>query len=539
MNDIIKREPKVGILFDKRGDPPYQSVGKLWTETVKIISERFETEVFEIEDFFVKSNQEYREFVNKIDLMMLLSPYYSIDRSIKQLPVVVYGLGSLQKGGHWLYDNRISFRNCDSVILNSSVCQSIYDLLVGKNGMRTYIVPFGVDTDVFYPRGNKLQLRRKYDIPEDAFVMIYSGRINLQKNTNILVSLLRDLEKDYNNIYLILIGSFDNFYIPEFNTQIPPDSKTEFYKLIEGFNLLPKVRIFENQSDMNTYAELLCMADIGINLTTLISENFGYTPVEMQACGLPVIGTDWGGLKDTIIDGETGFHIKTVLSEYGARISMKLAKNRIEVLLNDRELLKKMSESSRENEEKRYSYKLFAQNIQNIIQETYQDSACCYYLEEYTPKYNSILKRLSKALYIKYGGTRHVSWEHLHPRMDFQHYSLVASKCATEKTEDICWNEDCYISKGFDWFIKDEEFVSFDPRWNTSFELVDWNLTHDELVLLNLIDNFDNTVKDLLRETSITANELFEMLHRLTNKGLLIPIHDSVLIDVKKKANIF
>lgn len=87
--------------------------------------------------------------------------------------------------------------------------------------------------------------------------------------------------------------------------------------MVEEFNLNSRIIMFDTQNISQTYAEMICLADIGINLTTLISENFGYTPVEMQACGLPVIGTDWGGLKDTIVDNVTDsvfkpFYRKTV-----------------------------------------------------------------------------------------------------------------------------------------------------------------------------------------------------------------------------------
>ena len=57
---------------------------------------------------------------------------------------------------------------------------------------------------------------------------------------------------------------------------------------------------------------VLGAADIGINLTLNRDENFGYSTVEAMAASLPVIGTDWGGLKDTIEDGVTGFRVPTV-----------------------------------------------------------------------------------------------------------------------------------------------------------------------------------------------------------------------------------
>lgn len=43
------------------------------------------------------------------------------------------------------------------------------------------------------------------------------------------------------------------------------------------------------------------------NIYIPVDEDFGMSPVESMACGVPVIGVDEGGLKETVIDGKTGF----------------------------------------------------------------------------------------------------------------------------------------------------------------------------------------------------------------------------------------
>ena len=58
-------------------------------------------------------------------------------------------------------------------------------------------------------------------------------------------------------------------------------------------------------------------ADIGALLSDNIQETFGLAPVELMAAGLPVVGSDWDGLRDTIDHGVTGFRATTVVPPIG------------------------------------------------------------------------------------------------------------------------------------------------------------------------------------------------------------------------------
>ena len=55
-------------------------------------------------------------------------------------------------------------------------------------------------------------------------------------------------------------------------------------------------------------------ADLFTLLSDNIQESFGLAPVEALAAGLPVVGTDWDGLKDTVEHGVTGFRVPTTLA---------------------------------------------------------------------------------------------------------------------------------------------------------------------------------------------------------------------------------
>src|SRR5437762_1126139 len=59
--------------------------------------------------------------------------------------------------------------------------------------------------------------------------------------------------------------------------------------------------------DRSELATLYAAADVFVSAPWY--EPFGITPVEAMACGTPVIGSDVGGIKFTVRDGETGFLI--------------------------------------------------------------------------------------------------------------------------------------------------------------------------------------------------------------------------------------
>jgi hypothetical protein len=63
-----------------------------------------------------------------------------------------------------------------------------------------------------------------------------------------------------------------------------------------------------------------------------------------MACGTPVVGTKWGGLKDTIKHNETGYHVSTVVTDAGVKLNWWEAINRIVQLLEDEATLQRFRE---------------------------------------------------------------------------------------------------------------------------------------------------------------------------------------------------
>ncbi|OYW53175.1 MAG: hypothetical protein B7Z31_12140, partial [Rhodobacterales bacterium 12-65-15] len=68
---------------------------------------------------------------------------------------------------------------------------------------------------------------------------------------------------------------------------------------------------------------VLSASDIFVFPVDNLQETFGLAPVEAMAAGLPVIVSDWDGMKDTVTD-TTGFRIPTEMARAGAATHISL-----------------------------------------------------------------------------------------------------------------------------------------------------------------------------------------------------------------------
>jgi hypothetical protein len=101
------------------------------------------------------------------------------------------------------------------------------------------------------------------------------------------------------------------------------------------------------------------IADVFLNLTLHHDENFGYGQIEAMSCGLPVVGTDWGGLKDTITDEVTGFRIPTFVSGRGVQLDRFRAMEACLALVTSPALRRSLGEAGRARAGIEYGAPLF------------------------------------------------------------------------------------------------------------------------------------------------------------------------------------
>ena len=139
-----------------------------------------------------------------------------------------------------------------------------------------------------------ISLLKKFNIPEDSYVVLLPGRITRWKGHTLLIEAISKLQRS--DIICLFVGDVQgrNKYY------------TELEKLIDKFKLKNNFRIISNQSDM---AAIYKLADVVVS-TSLEPEAFGRVVAEAQAMGRPTVAVNHGGGPEIIIDGQTGWLFK-------------------------------------------------------------------------------------------------------------------------------------------------------------------------------------------------------------------------------------
>ncbi|MDE5698537.1 MAG: glycosyltransferase [Lachnospiraceae bacterium] len=153
-------------------------------------------------------------------------------------------------------------------------------------GKRLVCLPNMLDTEEFYPMGDKPRLRGKYGIRENKKVLLFGaadiGTENKAKGFSYLQSALAELPKD--QYQLVVFGNVGSDM-----------------KLPQGFD----VTLLGFVSDERELAEIYNCADVFV--TPSLQESFGYTACEAMACGTPVVAFPVGGLREQITHLENGY----------------------------------------------------------------------------------------------------------------------------------------------------------------------------------------------------------------------------------------
>jgi len=166
-----------------------------------------------------------------------------------------------------------------------------------------HLIPNTLDDTVFKSADadTKAALRRKLGIPEAATVAVFSGRIVAYKGVPSLTRVWERLRASHPDAHLFLVGGG--------GTDIH-NCETAVREFIEAHGLKDRVTLtgfVDNVSDYLQAADLFVFPSE--------TEAFPLALLEAMACGLPVITTRVGGIRDAIVNEENGLLIDPAQDE--------------------------------------------------------------------------------------------------------------------------------------------------------------------------------------------------------------------------------
>ena len=232
----------------------------------------------------------------------------------------------------------------DRMIVLGNSLQSLFDGLMPSE--RLSVVPNGIDlslTDSTKPVSEKNNL----------IVLFLSNLIETKGFKDVLFSAGKVL-KSYSEVRYVFAGDWRK-----------SQDKIECEKYIEKENIQENVE-FKGIVTGQEKIKLLQEANIFVFPTYYPMEGHPWAIVEAMAAGLPIITTDQGCIKESVIDGENGFIIPKKNPDAIA--------NKILKLIHDPELRKRMGLKSRELYHAKFTGEHFVQNMIDTISLALKDN---------------------------------------------------------------------------------------------------------------------------------------------------------------------
>ena len=211
-----------------------------------------------------------------------------------------------------------------------------------KFDRNVHIIPTGIEIERFdrkkYTEKRLSEIRRKYNINKDDFVILFVGRMGEEKSVDLLIEAQEYFVKLNKKAKLLLVGD-------------GPDIE-KYKKNVKKAKLSENV-IFTGKVPWSEVPLYYCIANIFS--TASRTETQGLTVIEAHAASLPVIAADDPSFSSIVVDDLNGYLFK----------NKKQYKKSVELLMKDKSKLNSLSKQAKISSE-RYSSKYFAERVLDV-----------------------------------------------------------------------------------------------------------------------------------------------------------------------------
>jgi len=171
--------------------------------------------------------------------------------------------------------------------------------LYGADPNKIVMIPNGFNPRSFYVVDKHLA-RLMLGLDPNEIILLHLGRMVPRKGIDNVVRAAAQLRREH-GIWtrLLIVGGDSETPDPELTPEIG-----RLQQLAKAEDIADWVT-FVGRRGRDQLRYFYSAADVFV--TTPLYEPFGLTPLEAMACGVPVVGSNVGGIKHTIVDGQSGF----------------------------------------------------------------------------------------------------------------------------------------------------------------------------------------------------------------------------------------
>jgi glycogen synthase len=287
----------------------------------------------------------------------------------KPLVITVHSLEPLrpwkreQLGGGYdftLWLEKTAMEMADAVIAVSKETKADIERLFEVEPSRLHVVYNGIDLEEYRPPAQSSDVLIRHGIDPEKPYLLFVGRITRQKG---IVHLVRAIEwMDPGFQVVLCAGAPDT---PEIASEMQAAVRKAQEKREE-------VVWIEEMLDKPSVIELYARA--AVFCCPSIYEPFGIINLEAMACETAVVASAVGGIKEVVVDGETGFLVPVEQMRESPfepidpkKFSRDLAA-RINQLMANPELQKKFGKAGRKRAEEKFSWAAIAAETKRLYE---------------------------------------------------------------------------------------------------------------------------------------------------------------------------
>lgn len=364
---------RVGVNAAKKRNETLVSVAHVLSVLRDVLGRRHEVVPFP-EDYFNVAPAQKRRMAEEIlqSCDVVISPLDLTLPTVRTwtnspVPLCMLMLGILPRGGIGLESTVNVMRGSDILVVNSRADVAIARTMFQNATVR--LLPFAYGEDTFYPPSPEeaTAMRVRLGIPSRAPLVLYAGRCTVEKSVHTVVKVFNLVREAVPDAHLALAGAMEEVAFREFGVY-PLHIAGMLERMSRKLNIMDRVH-YAGVLGADDLRAMYGAADVALNMSLHHDENFGLGQVEAMACGTPVVGTRWGGLQDTILHGETGYHVSTVVTGSGVKSSWWEAANRVVQLLGDPERRQALGRRGVEVARQRFSVARHAELLESILED--------------------------------------------------------------------------------------------------------------------------------------------------------------------------